>query len=364
MKEKFDYEQKIKSAVETNKTLENKYKEMKEAYNSLIKENNDNKNKIIQYEKIVNDYQKQIDNINLKNEELKKVISKKYEEMFNQKLDQIEIKKNENLDKLEKKKKSEKNENDIVNKNIINVSNGVKCEKCFQEPIIGIRYKCFECNNYYLCANCNQKNSESKDHPHKFIKIRNEEDEKKFLFNASLQDQNLIQLNQNLIQESKQYSYECINILNLSALIYEGTNEAKIEIILKNNGDMTWPEGSKLIVDNKSDLRAYEIIIKPQKPGEQQSYNAKFSDLKNIKAGEYKSYLTIENNGNFFSGEKLTLKIIIKKKRNEIEENIDKIRDFRDNFSLSIEDYSDWKLLEILKKYNFNFDKAFESLFN
>ena len=283
--------------------------------------------------------------------------------MFNQKLNQIEIQKIEKQDKLEKKKKFEKNENDIVNKNIINEQNGVKCEKCFQEPIIGIRYKCSECNNYYLCAECQQKNSETKDHPHIFIKIR-KEDEKKPLFNESLPNKNLIQLNQNLIKESKQYSYECINILDLSSYIYEGTKESKIEIILKNNGDMTWPEGSKLIVDNKSDLRANEIILKPQKPGEQQSYNANFGDLKNIKEGEYKSYLTFENSEDVFSGEKLTLKIIIKKKKNEIEQNIDKIRDFRDNYALSTEDYSDRKLLEILKKNNFNFDKAFESLFN
>ena len=43
---------------------------------------------------------------------------------------------------------------------------------------------------------------------------------------------------------------------------------------------------------------------------------------------------------------------------------MDKVNDFRDNFSLSKEDYSDGKLLEILKQYNFIFDKAFESLFN
>ena len=364
MKEKVDYENKIKTTVETNKILENKYNELKYKYNCLIKGNNDNKNKIIQYEKIINDYKKQINNINLKNKEIKEVLSKKYEEMFNQKLNQIEIQKIEKQDKLEKKKKFEKNENDIVNKNIINEQNGVKCEKCFQEPIIGIRYKCSECNNYYLCENCQQKNSETKDHPHIFIKIRNEEDEKKPLYNASLQDKNSIQLNQNLIKESKQYSYECINILDLSSYIYEGTKESKIEIILKNNGDMTWPEGSKLIVDNKSDLRANEIMLKPQKPGEQQSYDAIFDALKEIKVGEYKSYLTFENSEDVFSGEKLTLKIIIKKKKNEIEQNIDKIRDFRDNYALSTEDYSDRKLLEILKKNNFNFDKAFESLFN
>ena len=115
---------------------------------------------------------------------------------------------------------------------------------------------------------------------------------------------NSIQLNQNIIQESKQYSYEYINILILSTYIYEGTNEAKIEIILKNNGNLTWPEGSKLIVDNKSDFGANEIILKPQKPGEQKSYNVNFCDLKEIKVGEYKSYLTIEKSGKAFSGEK------------------------------------------------------------
>ena len=374
MKGKADYEHKIKSSMEMNKIFENQFNELNNKYNNLIKENDSNKNKIIQYEKTINEYKKQINNIKLKNKEEKEkelyektiieVLSQKYEEMIKQKIDKIEKSIKEKLDKLEKKKKPEKNENDIVDKKIKNVYNGIICEKCFQEPIIGIRYKCSECNNYYLCSKCQQKNAETKDHPHKFIKFRKEEGEKKPLFNESLPDKNLIQLNQNLIKERKQFSYECINILSLSTNIYEGTNDAKIEFILKNNGNITWPEGSKLIVDNKSDLRANEIMLKPQKPGEQQSYDAIFDALKEIKVGEYKSYLTFENSEDVFSGEKLTLKIIIKKKKNEIEQNIDKIRDFRDNYALSTEDYSDRKLLEILKKNNFNFDKAFESLFN
>ena len=74
MKEKFDYEQKIKSVIEMNKILENKYNELKYKYNCLIKENNENKNKINQYENIINEYKKQIDNIKLKNKEEKKTL--------------------------------------------------------------------------------------------------------------------------------------------------------------------------------------------------------------------------------------------------------------------------------------------------
>ena len=97
MKEKFDYEQKIKSALERNKILENQYNELNNKYNSLIKENNDYKNKINQYEKIINEYKNEIDNIKLKNKEEKELIEKtkkevlneKYEEIFKQKIDKI-----------------------------------------------------------------------------------------------------------------------------------------------------------------------------------------------------------------------------------------------------------------------------------
>jgi len=370
-KEKDDYEQKIKSALETNKSLENQYNELNNKYNSLIKENDDNKNKITQYEIDINEYKKEIDNIKLKNNEekdlygktIKEVLSQKYEEILKQNLDKIELTFKEKLDKLERKKFGKK-ENPIVDQDIKNVHNGVKCEKCFQEPIIGIRYKCSECNNYNLCANCEQKNSETEDHNHNFIKIRKEQIEKKTLFNPNHIENNTIQINQDSIKENKKYSYECINNCDLYTDICEGTNEAKIKIILKNNGNMTWPEGSKFKVDDKSDFGVNEIILKPQKPGEQQSYNVTFSHLKEIKEGHYASYLNIENNGNIFFGEKLFLKIIIRKKMNELEQYMDKVNDFRDNFALSKEDYSDVKILEILKQNNFIFDKAFESLFN
>ena len=54
----------------------------------------------------------------------------------------------------------------------------------------------------------------------------------------------------------------------------------------------------------------------------------------------------------------------VKEKDKEIEENMRKILEFRDTFDLSQKDFSDGKILDILKKYKFNFEEAFSSLFN
>ena len=42
---------------------------------------------------------------------------------------------------------------------------------------------------------------------------------------------------------------------------------------------------------------------------------------------------------------------------------LEKLNLFRNNFSLSKNDYSNERLLEALKKYNYNFEDSFSSLF-
>ena len=80
--------------------------------------------------------------------------------------------------------------------------------------------------------------------------------------------------------------------------------------------------------------------------------------------GEYKLFYKLYINDKPI-GEKLPLRIIVKEKMlyNELEQNIDKIKDFRENFNLSEEEYSDERLLEVLKENNFEFKKSFENLF-
>ena len=150
---------------------------------------------------------------------------------------------------------------------------GIKCEKCFQEPIKGIRYKCSICSDYNLCDKCEEKNSLENEHPHNFIKIR--------------KDQN----NNNQINYSN-YSYEYTKIEPEILEFFNDIEQANFEITLKNNGDETWPKDKKkLSFDNESDLKDEDIALDPQMPGEEKKYLIKFTGLRDKNLGEYISNL-------------------------------------------------------------------------
>ena len=155
-----------------------------------------------------------------------------------------------------------------------------------------------------------------------------------------------------LIKKNKnnEYSYECIKTNFIP-------DKTKIQLTLKNNGKNAWPRGTKLIYDKGSFIIGDEIILEPQNPGEARRYNIIMKNLGKYRAGEYYSYLLFYVNGHNF-GEKITLKIVIKK-----DEYLEKVKDFRNNFGVDENDYPDEKLLETLKKYNFNEEKAFDSFF-
>jgi len=160
----------------------------------------------------------------------------------------------------------------------------------------------------------------------------------------------------------KFYSYECTNNNELSAYINEGTMETNIKINIKNNGTLDWPQNkTKLIFENNSDIRGNEIKLKGQKCGEEYKYEVKFKNLQNLKEGEYISYIRFEINGETI-GEKLALKNIIIKIDNI--DYIDKIIEFRENFALDENVYSNEKLLEVLKNNDFNEELAFGELFS
>ena len=152
----------------------------------------------------------------------------------------------------------------------------------------------------------------------------------------------------------------------LSIYIYEGTEEVRFDLYLKNNGSKPWPSTAKLKIAQSSNFTTDDIALAPQKPEEQRIYNVVIKDLGRYPPGEYKTIFEFYCDGIVY-GENIVVRIQLKEKngkKSEIEPYMDKINDFRDTFSLSVKDYPDEKIYEILKENEFNFENAFSSLFN
>ena len=132
------------------------YEEMNQKYTNILQE----KIKEI-HNTILKDVEQQnqqiIDNYIKKFEELEQ----KREEDFNQ-MSKILI------------NNEQQKEGEIIFSLVKTTHHGIKCNKCGKEPIIGFRFKCSVCN-YNLCEGCENKNSETQEHKHNFIKMRNEE---------------------------------------------------------------------------------------------------------------------------------------------------------------------------------------------
>jgi len=366
---------------ENNKDKEEKEKKIEESKIEI----EEYKNKIKNYENEIKNYKSEIEkskleviNIKKNNEEKEKEKDKlieeklkiKYEEKAKEEIEkmknslnkkvkdeyeQLKIEYENNYRKKEKEMEEKLNQMSEMVKLNISILNanqfehkGIKCQKCFMEPIKGIRYKCSECVDYNLCEKCEEENSNNNFHneDHEFIKIR--------------------KTNEKKVKKEKIYSYDCLNILMLTAYIYEGTEEKEIEIVMKNNGNEKWPKGTKLIFDKSSKIKGDDIILEPQNVGEEKKYLIVLKNMKELKEGQYKAILTFNVDG-INHGEKLGLVINIKKKEKKednIEKNIDKIKEFRETFNLSEEEYPNEKILGILMENNFNFEDSFTSLFN
>ena len=130
--------------------------------------------------------------------------------------------------------------------------------------------------------------------------------------------------------------FECTNLENLKVYIYQGTDEARFDIYLKNIGIKRWDNNTKLILDKSSYFSSNEIILAPQKPKEERCYEIVIKDLRNYLAGSYKIMFLFFSGGNIY-GDKIIAIINIIEKDNtnsEIGDNNEEINDFTDNFNL------------------------------
>jgi hypothetical protein len=385
--------------------------ELKKENQQLKQENEKNKNIINNYnkkfEKIENEIEIKItDAINKinnekekNNEQMKNIINnamKQYQTQNEEKLNSIiknipEKMEKDLSQKVEKLEKLYYNKNE--NNNEIHV--GIKCQKCLMNPIIGIRYKCLYCKDYNLCEKCERKNCKTKEHPHIFlkyiqkeeqIKLNEEEEEnkiesnknnnikkgiKEYNYNLNKTFNNInkkeeteinrdINNNNNLIKNPNiiLYSYQCLT-KDLYFSVYKGTKEVRFDLFLKNNGKTSWPKNKTFLVSNSylSDIDLDSKMLEPLNPGEECISKIYFRNLTNLTAGKYKIYLDFNvDNKNY--GQKIIINFeILEIKINPI------IANFRGKYGIDENTFSDEVIKNALDKYNNDFPKAFESLY-
>ena len=158
------------------------------------------------------------------------------------------------------------------------------------------------------------------------------------------------------ININNNYSFLC-NGNNLNSFITKGTENTEIEITLENNGKKDWLPNAKLVFDNNSHIKSNDIILNPQKCNEEQTYKINFNNLSELNVGKYEIYLWFNINGENI-GDKINLMIKVNEDDNSNEVDI-----FRESFSLSKDDFSDGRLIEVLNKADHDFELAFSYLY-
>jgi hypothetical protein len=210
-------------------------------------------------------------------------------------------------------------------------------------------------SNNSLKNNINNSMKENEDED------KNKDDE--FIFNNNIHnnDNDFNLINNDEDNEKKEYSFECINKNHLNREIFEGEKEIKINIMMKNNKNITWPENNtKLVFDFNSNFVQNDINLLPQKFNEMKNYEIVINDLGEYPPGDYNVYLRFEVNGEQY-GERIEIKLVIKEKQND---DLIKLNKFRKLFNLPEKDYTTENLLALLKKHNFDCESAFMELIN
>ena len=196
------------------------------------------------------------------------------------------------------------------------------------------------------------------------------------------------------MEESQTYSVECLS-KRVNIEILQGTEKANIDIVIRNNSNEKYPSNSYLICDNKNSLLLCEKVkLNELEPNQQQNVSFLFKNLKFISKGTYRSIIKLQINNktynSFFELNVIVLENPIKKNQNlgnnndnlsdfsipqkpndnsgnynmDIENIEQMIISFKDTFDFYNERITDIEIEQALRKYNFDFQKTFESFFD
>ena len=335
------------------------------------------------------DYENTLQSINMDaqkaiQEKMAKFIEEEYEKMKKQLIEKT-LKQNQEilntyinqLSNIDKERQSvfhnemskviQQSQSQIKNNNMLmsvsSIHSNIKCELCFQQPIVGIRYKCSICPNYNLCEACEEKNYELKTHPHDFIRMRDPAVEKPKVIQQNIPQNGEYQLLQPEDNNMK-FSFEVLN-KNLTYNMNQGKDKfLDVRIVLKNNYGMSWNVGTtKLVCDKLRSNIICEDVNLPALSSEQKTeVRCLFHNVDTLEPRNYKCYLNFTVDNKIYGPPiVLSVNIIKQSVSTGIQLSID---DFRKKFDLSVNDYSDEQLKNVLIKNNMDYNKAFAALFS
>ena len=384
---KFDIDIILEKIIKENENIKGKENIIKKQLDSnkqlilnLQKNNEEQKSKSQkkfkeQISELQNKFEDQILILQKNNEEQKSELKKKFEEQISELQNKFE----EQISELKNEVEVQKERNELNKKFINNYEqsiNEMKKEntqtiKLLEEKIKKLEEKLEkEINNNKMIIPINQEKrnekevinqNRNKNQVNNVFDILYEEEDNK---NEDLEEQkeNIFKnrtFNTHKIFEEeppKQYSYEIISEdekdLNIEADIHN-IKLINLKLKIRNTG-LDWPFNTILMNDKDSDIKSDNIKLSFLKNGESKTISI-ILNLHKIKPGIKKCIFRLNVKGENYDNP-LILKVNVKE-----HEEIVKLREL---FGLSIEDYDSDKLLDALKKSNFNLEKTFESLFN
>ncbi len=252
-------------------------------------------------------------------------------------------------DKIQTLEDKSQKENKLVDK-------GYQCNICNQNPLLGIRYKCENCYDYNLCEKCyyDVLNEKQKHFNHKsFIKI----DKVIEKYNNRIKNNSLPKKKfEEEENENIEFSYKTKSNY-IEKTIPAHTSETSVSITLTNNCKYQYKTDTKLICDEKSNLKCKPCNIEPLNTNQSQNCLILFENLQELKSGEYNIFLNFMV-GNIIYGDQIIIKLIIGP-----DKKFELLKQFRNEYQLSNKDYSNETLLFHLEKNNFKFSLTFNSLF-
>ena len=197
----------------------------------------------------------------------------------------------------------------------------------------------------------------------------------------------------NMEIDDHKYSLECLS-RKLNTDIMQGTERTSMDIVVRNNSKLKFPNNSYLICDQKNSLLLCENIdLSSIEPNEQKVIKIHFKNLRYISKGEYKSLVKLMVENKVYNSSKIELTVNVISPLNKFNnqqknvglvpnlffnnnlnnpsnpflqnDNNNIVSSFREQFSLfDYDNISDERIKNALMANNNDFNKAFESLYN